>query len=126
LLLEHKADVDAKNNNGLTVLHMAARTGHEAVVRLLPEKGADIKAVALLLLEHKADVDAKDNGRETVLHVASKNGHEAVAQQLLEKGADIKAKNKDGSTALHFAAEKGHEVVARSTFGAQGGGSRDR
>ena len=35
LLLEFKADVDTKDNNGETALYWAARSGHEAVVRLL-------------------------------------------------------------------------------------------
>ena len=44
LLIEQKADVEAKTNNGETALHRAAESGHEAVVRLLLEKGADIDA----------------------------------------------------------------------------------
>jgi ankyrin repeat protein len=44
LLLEQKADVDARNSNGRTSLHRVAEEGYEAVVRLL-------------LLEHIADID---------------------------------------------------------------------
>ena len=68
LLLEHKADVDEKDKGGKTALYLAAREGHEAVVRLL--------------LEHKADVDAKDKGGKTALHLAAEKGHEAVVQLL--------------------------------------------
>jgi ankyrin repeat protein len=53
-LLEHKADIDAKDVNGKTALHWADTSGVEAVVPLL--------------LEHKADTDAKDNDGWTALH----------------------------------------------------------
>jgi ankyrin repeat protein len=45
LLLEHKAEVDAKDNDGETALQLAAENGHEVVVRLLVEKGADINTI---------------------------------------------------------------------------------
>jgi len=35
LLLEHEADVDAKDTDGGTALYWAARHGHEAVVNLI-------------------------------------------------------------------------------------------
>ena len=47
LLLANKAEVNAKDNNGWTPLHLAAPKGH--------------KDVAELLLANKAEVNAKDN-----------------------------------------------------------------
>lgn len=44
LLLEHGADIEAKDGYGWTPLLLAAQKGHEAVVRLLLEKGANIEA----------------------------------------------------------------------------------
>jgi ankyrin repeat protein len=41
LLLEKGAEPDSKDNGGRTPLSWAAKRGHEAVVRLLLEKGAD-------------------------------------------------------------------------------------
>jgi ankyrin repeat protein len=73
--------------------------GHETVVRLLLEKGADVKA--------------KTSSGWTALHLAARGGHEAVVRLLLEKGADAKAKTSSGWTALHLAARVGHEVVVR-------------
>jgi hypothetical protein len=131
LLLEQKADVEAKAADGETALHGAARNGHEAVVRLLlleKEVDVDVKdndgitalhraawsgheAVVRLLLEKGADVDAKDNDGWTALYEAGGNGHEAMVRLLLEKGADVDAKDNDGWTALYWAAQSGHEAV---------------
>ena len=71
------------------------RTGHEAVVKLLLEKGAD--------------VESKDRcmaGRRC--RGLRENGHEAVVKLLLEKGADVESKDQTyGQTPLSWAAENG-------------------
>jgi hypothetical protein len=58
---------------GWTLLSYAARYGHEAVVKLLLEKGVDL--------------DSKDISGRTPLSHAARYGHEAVVK-LHEKGAD--------------------------------------
>jgi hypothetical protein len=63
---------------------VAAKHGHEAAVRLLLEKGAD--------------VNAKFNIGATALHQAAGGGHKAVVETLL--GAHVSAKDKNGRTAL--------------------------
>jgi ankyrin repeat protein len=108
-----------------------ARYGHEAVVKLLLEKGAELEAkdnygqtpllwaaengheaVVKLLLEKNAELEAKDdNYGQTPLSWAAANGHEAVVKLLLEKGAELEAKDSYGRTPLSWAAEKGREVV---------------
>ena len=98
-LLEHKADVDAKDEDGATALHRAAWNGHEAVVQLL--------------LEHKADVDAKNNDRRTALYWAAARGHETVVKPLLQAKAVVNVKDRYGETVLHWAAERGHEAVVK-------------
>ena len=88
----HKRDDRRK-----TALMWAATRGHEAVVRLLLEKGADI--------------DAKDGDGMTAFMEAADQEHETIVRLLLEKGADINAKDKDGKTALMKAAHYGQEAV---------------
>jgi ankyrin repeat protein len=48
--------------------------GHEAVVKLLLEKGAEL--------------ESKDNNSQTPLSHAAEKGHEAVVKLLLENGVD--------------------------------------
>ena len=130
-LLEHGADVNAKNNDGRTALMVAASSALmsassercEKTVKLLLEHGADVNAKnndgrtalmeavgwriennnAKLLLEHGADVNAKDNSGGTALMKAASAGHEKNATLLLEHGADADLRNAAGMTALMIA-----------------------
>jgi ankyrin repeat protein len=52
----------------------AAHNGHEAVVKLLLEKGAEL--------------ESKDNYGQTLLSLAAQVGREALVMLLLEKGAE--------------------------------------
>ncbi|KAE8333333.1 hypothetical protein BDV39DRAFT_188408 [Aspergillus sergii] len=88
--------------NGRTPLSWAARTGCEAVVKLLLATG-------------QVDIDSRDleYGR-TPLFWAAANGHEAVVKLLLTTGkVDIDARDLDGQTPLSWAAKDGHEAVVK-------------
>ena len=131
LLLESGADASAQSReNWSTALHLAAEKGHEAIARLLLNRGVNIEAqrrygatalhlaaengheaVARQILGCGADAKAM-SGSGTALHLAAKKGHKAVTRLLLDHGADTKAMFVSG-TALHLAAENGHEAVAR-------------
>jgi ankyrin repeat protein len=79
---------------------LAAEKGHEAVVKQLLAKGAD--------------VESKDRFDQTPLLWAAGKGHEAVVEQLLEKGADMESKDtRCGHTPLLWAAREGHEAVVK-------------
>jgi hypothetical protein len=82
-------DVESKDKFNRTPLSWAAEKGHEAVVKLLLEKGAEL--------------EAKDKDGRTPLLWAAKNGHEAVVKLLLENGAEPEAKDKRGRTPLSYA-----------------------
>ncbi len=98
-------------------LSYAAEHGHEAVVKRLLEKGADIEtksyskstplswaaqngreAVVKLRPERGAAIEPKDHYGHTPVSWAAKAGHEAVAKLLLERGADIESKGHSGRT----------------------------
>ena len=53
-----------------------------------------------LLVDRGADVKAKDNYGETVLDTAVRLGNRAVVRLLVGKGADVKVKENDGRTAF--------------------------
>jgi cytohesin len=130
LLLEHGADLNAKNEGGWTPLHLAALNGRVDIVATLLEHGADPNVqdkfsrtplhlaalnghidVVRLLLEHGADPNAKDEGGWTPLHYAASEGRVDVVKLLLEHGADPTVKNKDGDTPLDIARMSGHREV---------------
>ena len=111
------ADIDARNDEGWTPLHMAAEFSGQAAVRVLLEAGADIEArdrigwtplhaastpaAVRVLLEAGADVEARDDEGWTPLHAALTP---AEVRLLLEAGADIEAQDVYGWTPLHVAA----------------------
>ncbi len=45
MLIEERADIEAKDDEGRTPLHLAAEKGHEAVAQLLVDKHANIEAM---------------------------------------------------------------------------------
>ncbi|RJX25366.1 MAG: ankyrin repeat domain-containing protein, partial [Desulfurivibrio sp.] len=68
-LLKAGADVNVKNEDGLTPLNWTSQNGHAEVVKLLLAAGAE--------------VNARDKDGGTPLFWASKNGHAEVAKRVL-------------------------------------------
>ena len=89
-LLEQNASlISAMDPDGSTPLHCATWKGHEKVVALL--------------LDHGADVNAKNNNGHwgtTPLHAAAHANQRAIAELLIAHGADIHATNLNGRTPL--------------------------
>ena len=122
LLLEKKAQIEAKDRKQQTHLHRAVEKGHRDIVDLLLEKKAQIEAkdrsqqtplhravdqgkrdIVDLLLEKKADIEAKDQYRRTPLHLATnEQDRQNIVTLLLQKGADLGAQNFRGNTPLSF------------------------
>jgi ankyrin repeat protein len=99
MLLEHRADVSAKDNDGLSSLHYAAQMGRKGVTRLL--------------LENRADVLGKTDFGATPMHYAAGEDHGDVVLLLREHGADPLATDVDGETPLHWAARQGRKEATR-------------
>jgi len=96
--LDGGADVNEKDENGVTPLHEAAWHGRKEIVELLIAEGAD--------------VNAKDRNRWTPLHFAAYWGHKEVAELLITKGAGVNAGDHEGWTPLHVAAYVGLKEIA--------------
>lgn len=94
LLLENGADINARNDDGVTILHIVT----------------DPNAVPMLV-KSGAMVEARDKRGWTPLMMQTnnqENGPDVVAA-LLAHGADPNAVGNDGETALSFARETGSE-----------------
>jgi hypothetical protein len=72
LLIDHGADVNARDDTDETPLHRAARSGQ--ITR------------ASLLLDHGADVNARDKGKWTPLDIAMLFREQAMADFLRARG----------------------------------------
>lgn len=89
LLGEDKSLTDARDQDGSTPLHCAAWKGHEAVVELLLEAGADANAQ-----------NENDHWGTTPLHAAAQANQASIAQLLIDHGADLNAKDREGRTPM--------------------------
>jgi len=87
--LERGADVNAKDKDGQTPLHVAADNKR--------------KDVAELLLSHGADINAKDGKGYTPLYYAIWKGDQDIVKSLVTKGADVSYTPKDDYPPLHYA-----------------------
>jgi len=104
LLAERGADVDARDEQGWTLLHEAAEADNPKSAAILLSLGADVNA---RLRDESAQIaDA------TPLHMAAQNNYKEVAEILLRYGADISARCQTGESPLHIAAMHGSKEVA--------------
>ncbi|EAX90658.1 hypothetical protein TVAG_142020 [Trichomonas vaginalis G3] len=126
-LLDHflsfDANINDKDKDGETALHMVTRKNSKEMAELLISHGANInekdekgrtalhiaarknsKETAELLISHDANVNAKDKYGRTVLLFAVRKNSKETAELLISHGANINEKNPYGKTALHEAA----------------------
>lgn len=87
-LIKNGADVFERDSNGETPLHVAAKNGHAALIKLLLDAGADVN-----------DVD--NVGFTPLINTASSCADEASMKMLLENGADVAVRDDSGMTAMH-------------------------
>jgi ankyrin repeat protein len=102
-LLAHHAEVDLRDGDGWTPLHVAAHKGHVDIIILLLQWNPDVSA--------KVDV-APINFGYTPLHFAAKYGHVEAVQTLIDRGADVMSVAADGGTPEGVATAHGHLHIA--------------
>jgi 26S proteasome non-ATPase regulatory subunit 10 len=91
-----------RNEDGRSLLHVAASFGHSQIVKLLSSSD-----------EAKTVINSKDDEGWAPLHSAASIGNAELVEVLLTRGADVNAKNNGGRTALHYAASKGRLEIAQ-------------
>lgn len=96
-LLNQKANPNAQNNDGWTVLHYASMHGRLPVVQAFIDAGAD--------------PNIPNNEGWTPLMAASQNGKTEIVRALLKAGADADAVDKSGVTPAKYAKRGGHTEI---------------
>lgn len=113
-LLDHKADVNARDGQGQTPLHRAARNGRAETIKTLLAHGADINAkdeegatplsdavlsrsleAVNVILAAKPQLDLIDKTGRTPLAIAAGNGYVDMVKALLAAKADPNAGSKN-------------------------------
>jgi len=90
LLIEHSINLDIRDINERTALHMVAYMGLTMATRMLLERGEPLKV----------GLNARDKDGRMPLHLASQRGRSGIARLLLKFGAEVDAQDNDATTPL--------------------------
>ena len=96
-LIEAGDGRDAKDSNGMTILHKAAEEEDMASTNLL--------------LGMKANKEATNKNMQTPLHVAVNSKNSTIVEALLKAGANVNALDNKRQTPLHAAATIGDDAL---------------
>eukprot|EP00210_Caulerpa_lentillifera_P009126 g8700.t1 len=137
LLEAHLIDVDMKNSQGTTALHVAAMKGNIEIMQILINYGADISATTkegdnvlhLALIEGKGEVvkfllervffprinvNQENSNGSTPLSIAAEKCDLDSILVLIRAGAQPLKQNKASCSPLHYAAKQGKVVIAKA------------
>jgi ankyrin repeat protein len=130
LLLDHGADVYARNYKGVTSLLCAVQSGSLPMVKIIVSHATKKEQQKILnkaklyhlteynpgfyatLAQTKPEIiNVANNVDMTPLIYAAAWGFNDIADYLIQHGADVNKAGEDGLTALHFAAQYGSATI---------------
>ncbi len=137
LYLENRMDSLSEFLNrpkySISALMCASEWGHDKIVELLLNYGADVNVrdnlkwgalsyacinghleVARILLDNKSPVNLMTSHDETPLLIAANKNYLELVKLLLDYGADINARMNGGETALTMAAVRGYKEMVET------------
>jgi len=131
-LLASRAQVNARDSDGRTILMKAANLGHDDACQLLIRRNAGVNkqdnngctalmataknghdSLCELLIQHGAQIDTKNNDGYTALMLAAQGGHVSTIKLIIDHGAQIDTQSNDGQTALFLATRSGHASIGK-------------
>ena len=91
-----KANVTTVDEQGRTILHIAAKNGYTEIIQII-------------LQNHYTVIDAKDDLGNTPLYYAIKYSHQEAIKLLLDAGASLAIENKQGESPLSLLPSSNNE-----------------
>ncbi|MEG7523874.1 MAG: ankyrin repeat domain-containing protein [Chromatiales bacterium] len=130
--LASKVELNTIDKNGNAPLHIASKNGHNTIVKILIDKGADanltnkngdtplnwalIKGnedIAEFIIGKGADINGVNKHANPPLHKALEFKRRNIAELIINKGADVNAVDRNGKTALLWASMQGFEDIVK-------------
>jgi ankyrin repeat protein len=132
IVTKYPSEINEKDNNGNTFLHVAVHKDNEELVKFLIDRGANVNIknnygetplqisadknnleIITQLVSHDADVNIQDTSGLTPLDDAIYHGQMETVKYLISNGAEINIKDTTGKTPLHYASIRNQVKISK-------------